>query len=225
METLHKLKEFLDPTYLIQLFGYPGLTAIVFLETGAMVFFLPGDSLLFMAGLFAGNGDLNLFLLWLLLIPAAVIGDATSYMIGAKMGPALFNKPESRFFKPAHMKAAHDFYEKHGGKAIIMARFMPIVRTFVPVVAGIGKMPYRRFASFNIIGGLAWVVSMTVAGYFLGQFEFVKKRIELIVIGIIFLSVLPGLIAWLRARKGGGGNNSFATMSASPDKKPEAATR
>lgn len=208
METLHKLKEFLDPTYLIQLFGYPGLTAIVFLETGAMVFFLPGDSLLFMAGLFAGNGDLNLFLLWLLLIPAAVIGDATSYIIGAKMGPALFNKPESRFFKPAHMKAAHDFYEKHGGKAIIMARFMPIVRTFVPVVAGIGKMPYRRFASFNIIGGLAWVISMTVAGYFLGQFEFVKKRIELIVIGIIFLSVLPGIIAWLRARKGGGGGGT-----------------
>ena len=205
METLHKLKEFLDPTYLIQLFGYPGVTAIVFLETGAMVFFLPGDSLLFMAGLFAGNGDLNLFLLWLLLMPAAVFGDATSYFIGSKMGPALFNKPESKLFKPQHMKAAHDFYEKHGGKAIIMARFMPIVRTFVPVVAGIGKMPYRRFASFNIVGGVAWVVSMTLAGYFLGQFDFVKKHIELMVIGIIVLSVLPAFIAWLRGRKGGGG--------------------
>ena len=213
METLHKLKEFLDPTYLIQLFGYPGVTAIVFLETGAMVFFLPGDSLLFMAGLFAGNGDLNLFMLWLLLMPAAVFGDATSYFIGSKMGPALFNKPESKFFKPQHMKAAHDFYEKHGGKAIIMARFMPIVRTFVPVVAGIGKMPYRRFASFNIVGGVAWVVSMTLAGYFLGQFEFVKKHIELMVIGIIVLSVLPAFIAWLRGRKGGGGGTAESVVT------------
>jgi membrane-associated protein len=200
METLKQLKEFIDPTHLIQMFGYPGLTLIVFLETGAMVFFLPGDSLLFMAGLFAGNGDLNLFALWGLLIPAAIVGDALSYLIGTKMGPALFNKPESRLFKPAHMKAAHDFYEKHGGKAIIMARFMPIVRTFVPVVAGIGNMPYKRFATFNIVGGLAWVVSMTIAGFFLGQIELVKKHIELMVIGIIFLSILPGLIAWLRNR-------------------------
>ena len=201
METLHKLKEFIEPTHLIQMFGYPGLTLIVFLETGAMIFFLPGDSLLFMAGLFAGNGDLNLLYLWLLLIPAAIIGDATSYLIGSRVGPALFNKPESRFFKPAHMKAAHDFYERHGGKAIIMARFIPIVRTFVPVVAGIGKMPYRSFAAFNAVGGLLWVMSMTVMGYFLGQIEFVKKHIEGMVILIIFISVLPGLIAWLRARK------------------------
>ncbi|MFO0597988.1 MAG: VTT domain-containing protein [Myxococcaceae bacterium] len=212
MELVHKLKELLDPNYLIQAFGYPGLTAIVFLETGAMVFFLPGDSLLFMAGLFAGNGNLSLLYLFLLLIPAAVIGDALSYTIGSRVGPALFNKPESRFFKPQHMKAAQDFYEKHGGKAIILARFMPIVRTFVPVVAGIGKMPYRRFAMFNIVGGVSWVVSMTVAGYFLGQFEFVKKRIELIVIGIIFISILPGIIAWLRAR------------SANKDAKPGAAS-
>lgn len=203
MELIHKLKELLDPTHLIQMFGYPGLTAIVFLETGALVFFLPGDSLLFMAGLFAGEGTLNLGMLMLLLIPAAIIGDALSYQIGLRMGPALFNKPESRFFKPQHMKAAHDFYEKHGGKAIILARFMPIVRTFVPVVAGIAKMPYKRFAAFNVVGGASWVVSMTVAGFFLGQFEFVKKRIELIVIGIIFLSILPGLIAWAKARYGG----------------------
>jgi membrane-associated protein len=200
METINKLKQFIDPTYLIQLFGYPGVTAIVFLETGAMIFFLPGDSLLFMAGLFAGNGDLNIFLLNALLIPAAILGDATSYFIGSRMGPALFNKPDSKLFKPQHMKAAHDFYEKHGGQAIVLARFMPIVRTFVPVVAGIGKMPYRRFAFFNVIGGISWVVSMTVAGYFLGQIEFVKKHIELIVIGIIVLSVLPAVIAWLRAR-------------------------
>ena len=131
MELIHKLKELLDPTHLIQMFGYPGLTAIVFLETGALVFFLPGDSLLFMAGLFAGEGTLNLGMLMLLLIPAAVIGDALSYQIGLRTGPALFNKPESRFFKPQHMKAAHDFYEKHGGKAIILARFMQIGRAHV----------------------------------------------------------------------------------------------
>ena len=201
METLHQLKEFIDPSNLIRLFGYPGLTLIVFLETGAMVFFLPGDSLLFMAGLFAGNGDLSLLALWGLLIPAAIVGDAVSYLIGSKMGPALFNKPESRFFKPQHMKAASEFYEKHGGKAIIMARFMPIVRTFVPVVAGIGKMPYRRFAMFNAVGGVLWVMSMTVMGYFLGQVDFVKRHIEGMVILIIFISVLPGIIAWLRARK------------------------
>ena len=203
METLKQLKELIDPTHLIQLFGYPGLTMIVFLETGAMIFFLPGDSLLFMAGLFAGNGDLNLLYLQLLLIPAAILGDATSYVIGMKVGPALFNRPESRFFKPAHMKAAHDFYEKHGGKAIIMARFMPIVRTFVPVVAGIGKMPYRRFAMFNAVGGALWVSTMTLAGYFLGQIDLVKKHIELMVLAIIFLSFLPGIIAWLRGRGGG----------------------
>lgn len=202
MELLHQLKSQIDPTYLIQTYGYAGLTAIVFAETGAMVFFLPGDSLLFMAGLFAGEGTLSLGLLQLLLIPAAIIGDATSYFIGMKMGPALFNKPNSKLFKPEHMKAAHDFYEKHGGKAIILARFMPIVRTFVPVVAGIGKMPYRRFATFNIIGGAAWVSSMTVAGFFLGQIPFVKKNIELMVIGIIFLSILPGIIAWAKARFG-----------------------
>jgi membrane-associated protein len=202
METLKQLKQYIDPTYLIQLFGYPGMTAIVFLETGAMIFFLPGDSLLFMAGLFAGNGDLNIFLLQALLIPAAILGDATSYFIGSRMGPTLFNKPDSKLFKPAHMKAAHDFYEKHGGKAIILARFMPVVRTFVPVVAGIAKMPYRRFATFNIVGGVSWVLSMTVAGYFLGQFEPVKKHIELIVIGIIVISVMPAVIAWLKSRMG-----------------------
>lgn len=202
MELLRQFKEFIDPTHLIQTFGYPGLTLIIFLETGALVFFLPGDSLLFMAGLFAGEGTLNLLYLQLLLIPAAIIGDAISYTIGAKLGPALFNRTGSKLLKPEHLKAAQDFYEKHGGKAIILARFMPIVRTFVPVVAGAAKMPYSRFLSFNVIGGVSWITSMTVAGYFLGQFEVVKKHIELMVIGIIFLSILPGVIAWAKARFG-----------------------
>ena len=136
------------------------------------------------------------------MIPAAVLGDAVSYFIGSRTGPAIFSKPESRFFKPQHLKAAHEFYERHGGKAIILARFMPLVRTFVPVVAGVGQMPYRRFVSFNVIGGAAWVVTMTVGGYFLGQFEFVKKHIELIVVGIIFVSIMPAGVAWARQRFG-----------------------
>lgn len=201
METLKQLKQYIDPTYLIQIFGYPGLTAIVFLETGAMVFFLPGDSLLFMAGLFAGEGTLNMLWLQLLLIPAAVLGDATSYLIGARMGPALFNRPDAKLFKPQYMEAARAFYEKHGGKAIVLARFTPIVRTFVPVVAGIARMPYRKFAAYNIVGGISWVLSMTVAGYFLGQIEFVKKHIELMVIGVIILSILPGIIGYLNSRR------------------------
>jgi membrane-associated protein len=203
MELLERLLGLIrDPGALIEWAGYPGLALIIFVETGALVFFLPGDSLLFMAGLYAGKGDLNLGLLQLLLIPAAVLGDATSYYIGTRTGPAIFNRPESRLFKPAHLKAAHDFYERHGGKAIILARFMPIVRTFVPVVAGVAQMPYRRFVSFNVVGGAAWVTSMTVAGYFLGQFDFVKKRIELIVVAIIVVSVLPAVVAWARARFG-----------------------
>ena len=201
MELFQKLIGLLrDPGALVEWAGYPGLTLIVFLETGALVFFLPGDSLLFMAGLYAGKGDLNIFLLQALLIPAAVLGDAVSYFIGARTGPAIFSKPESRFFKPQHLKSAHEFYERHGGKAIILARFAPFVRTFVPVVAGVAQMPYRRFASFNIIGGASWVVLMTVAGYFLGQFQFVKAHIEFIVLGIIVVSVMPGAVAWARQR-------------------------
>lgn len=213
METLRHLKEYIDPTYLIQTFGYPGLTLIVFLETGALVFFLPGDSLLFMAGLFAGEGTLDIFALQAMLIPAAIIGDALSYYIGSKLGPALFTKTDSKLLKPEHLKAAQDFYEKHGGKAIIIARFMPIVRTFVPVVAGAARMPYRRFLSFNVIGAVSWVTSMTVGGYFLGQIPFVKKHIELIVIGIIFISILPGIIAWVKARAGAK-NDKATTPSA-----------
>ncbi|MCC6337305.1 MAG: VTT domain-containing protein [Myxococcales bacterium] len=219
MELFHKLIGLLrDPGQIIEWAGYPGLTLIVFLETGALIFFLPGDSLLFMAGLYAGKGDLNLLLLQVLLIPAAVLGDATSYFIGSRTGPAIFNRPESRFFKPKHMLAAKAFYEKHGGKAIILARFMPLVRTFVPVVAGVAQMKYRRFASFNIIGAVAWVTSMTVGGYFLGQFEFVKKRIELIVVGIIFVSILPGLIAWLKAKLAD--RNAAAGTSGTPAATP-----
>src|SRR5262249_38572732 len=131
-----------------------------------------------------------------------ILGDATSYVIGAKTGPRLFNKPRSRLFRPEHIDAAHRFYERHGGKAIIIARFIPIVRTFVPVVAGVGKMPYRRFASFNVIGGAAWVLSMTLLGFFLGTaFPGLVKNIEIVIVAVVALSITPGIIEWVRARR------------------------
>lgn len=182
--------------------GYAGLALIIFLETGALVFFLPGDSLLVVAGLYAASGAMNLWALCGLLIPMAVLGDAVSYTIGKRTGPLLFNKPKSRFFNPEHIRAAHDFYEKHGGKAIIIARFMPLVRTFVPVVAGVAAMGYRRFAAFNIIGGAAWIVSMLFIGFFLGQLvPDIGKHIEKVIIVVVFLSILPGLISWWKARR------------------------
>lgn len=195
-----------DPGQAVVWAGYWGMALIVFLETGALVAFLPGDSLLVVAGTFAAlpDGDplkLSLLYLNLLLIPCAILGDAVSYFIGSRMGQALFTRPESRFFKPAHVKAAHDFYEKHGGKAIIIARFMPLVRTFVPVVAGVGKMPYRRFAMFNVVGGASWVASMTFIGFFVGKaVPNIGKHIEKVVIVVVFLSILPGLISWWKRR-------------------------
>ena len=203
MELIQQLKEYINPEFLIKLGGYPGLALIIFLETGALVFFLPGDSLLVTAGLFAAKGDLNVVWLNLLLIPMAIIGDALSYFIGARSGPALFNKPDAKLLKPKYMQAAKEFYEKHGGKAIIIARFMPIVRTFVPVVAGAAKMPYKRFATFNIAGGVSWVASMTLIGYFIGQVvPNIGKHIEKVIIVVVFLSILPGIIGYLRSKKG-----------------------
>jgi membrane-associated protein len=191
-----------NPGELITWGGYPALAAIVFLETGAMVFFLPGDSLLVMAGFYAAKGDLNIWALNGLLIPMAIAGDATSYWIGTRTGPHLFNRPRSRFFRPEHVRAAHEFYERHGGKAIILARFMPLVRTFVPVVAGIGGMTYRRFASFNVVGGTAWVASMTLVGFVLGrEFPLLVRHIEKVIIVVVVVSFLPGLWEWLQARR------------------------
>src|SRR4051812_29505622 len=172
MDLIHKLIGYIrDPGQLIDMSSYPYavLGAVVFLEMGAMVFFLPGDSLLVVAGLYAASGKLSLIWLNLILIPAAALGSATSYLIGRWMGPAIFKKPESRFFKPQHIQSAHAFYEKHGGKAIIIARFMPIVRTFVPIIAGVAGMPVRRYASYAVAGAAAWVLSMTLIGAVLGN--------------------------------------------------------
>ncbi len=202
----HLFHQLTDVETLVRVGGLSAMTAIVFAETGLMVgFFLPGDSLLVTAGVFAARGHLSIWWLNVLLIAAAIVGDTVGYWIGRKAGPALFNRPRSRFFNPAHLRRAHDFYEKHGGKTIILARFMPIIRTFAPVVAGMGRMEYRRFVSFNVIGGFGWVVSMTMIGYYLGQFAWVKKNIEIVIVIVVFLSILPGLIAaareWLKKRR------------------------
>jgi membrane-associated protein len=201
-ELLQRLLHFIrEPGELIAWGGYPGLALVIFLETGALIFFLPGDSLLVTAGLYAAKGDLSFWALNLLLIPMAILGDATSYYIGKKSGPHVFNRPNSRLFNPRHMERAQQFYAKHGGKAIILARFMPLVRTFVPVVAGAAKMPYRRFAAFNIVGGASWILSMTLIGYLLGNvIPNIDKHIEKVIVVVVLLSISPGIVEYVRAK-------------------------
>jgi membrane-associated protein len=204
MDTLrHWLHFITDVRGLVQAGGLIALAIIVFTETGLMVgFFLPGDSLLVTAGLFAAKGDLNIFSLIALLSVCAILGDATGYAIGKKLGPALFKREDSLLFKKKHLIAAHDFYEKHGGKTIIIARFVPIIRTFAPVVAGMGGMSYRRFAMFNIVGGVGWVTSMTMIGYGLvTMFPATEKHIEKVIIIVILISFVPAVIEWRRAKR------------------------
>jgi membrane-associated protein len=175
------------------------LFLIIFLETGLVITpFLPGDSLLFAAATLAATGSLNLTALTVLLITAAILGDATNYFIGNKLGHRLIH---TRWVKKESLDKTHRFYEKHGGKTIIIARFVPIVRTFAPFVAGIGAMSYRRFASFNIIGGILWVLSFLMAGYFFGNLPFVRQNFGIVIIAIIIISVLPAVIGWFNARK------------------------
>jgi membrane-associated protein len=210
IQLFHRLT---DVETLVRVGGLTAMTAIVFAETGLMVgFFLPGDSLLVTAGVFASTGQFDILLLNVILVAAAIAGDTVGYWIGRRAGPALFNRPKSLLFNPDHLRRAHEFYEKHGGKTIILARFMPIVRTFAPVVAGMGRMQYRRFLSFNVFGGLLWVVSMTLIGYYLGKIPGVREHIELVIVIVVFLSVLPGFIAFFRerARKRGVGGRPVA---------------
>ena len=187
---------------LIRMGGLIGLVAVVFAETGLMVgFFLPGDSLLVTAGLFAAKGDLNIVWLNLALMAAAIAGDATGYWIGRRAGQALYSRPNSFFFRKQHLVKTHEFYEKHGGKTIVIARFVPIIRTFAPVVAGAAEMTYRQFALYNIAGGIGWVASMTLIGYFLGRaVPDIDKHIHIVVAVVIFLSLLPGIISILREK-------------------------
>jgi membrane-associated protein len=181
--------------------GYLVLGAIIFSETGLLVgFFLPGDSLLFAAGFLASQNIFSLVPLLVILSIAAVVGDFVNYQIGRQMGEHVFEKGRLRFIKHSHLMAAKAFYERHGGQAIILARFAPLVRTFTPFVAGVAKMNYRQFALYNIAGGIGWVVSMTVAGYFLGQIPWVKANFEKVVLMIVFVSLLPLVIGAIKAR-------------------------
>jgi membrane-associated protein len=209
MELVHWLADFflhLD-THLaevIRAYGawtYGLLFAIVFLETGLVVTpFLPGDSLLFAAGSFAALAALDVRLLFLLLSLAAILGDTVNYAIGAFLGPKVFHYPKSRFFNPDHVRRTHAFYERYGGKTIIIARFVPIVRTFAPFVAGIGAMSYARFLAYNVVGGALWVAVCLFAGYFFGNLPPVRNNFSLVILAIIFVSILPALVEYLRHR-------------------------
>ena len=180
---------------------YAILFLIIFCETGLVVTpFLPGDSLLFVAGALAAlpGNPMNVHLIVGVLIVAAVLGDASNYIIGRLFGERMFSNPNSKIFKQSYLEKTHKFYEKHGGKTIILARFVPIVRTFAPFVAGMGHMSYRHFASYNVIGGVIWVVLFSYAGYFFGGMEIVQKNLELLIVLIIFISILPGVFEVVR---------------------------
>ena len=189
-------------TYGIYTYGL--LFIIVFCETGLVVTpILPGDSILFSAGTFASLGYMDVWLLSVLLSVAAIAGDTVNYWIGHYLGTKVFQYKKSRFFNPEHLMRAHKFYEKYGGKTIIIARFVPIIRTFAPFVAGIGSMSYGRFIAYNVIGGLAWVLICVFAGYFFGNLPLVKKNFSLVIMAIVFISILPGVIELLRHRQPG----------------------
>jgi membrane-associated protein len=183
--------------------GYVVLAAIVFTETGLLIgFFLPGDSLLITAGLVAATGALDIWWLNVLLVAAAVAGDSVGYAIGARIGPRLFTREKSWLFNPRHIVRTREFYERHGAKTIVIARFVPIIRTFAPVVAGVGQMSYRRFLIYNVAGGLGWVLSMTWAGYLLGNVvPNIDRHIHIVVIVVIVLSVIPIAVEILRERR------------------------
>lgn len=208
MDILHKLHDAKELIPMIlsngYILGYIILFSIVFAETGLLIgFFLPGDSLLFLAGAAAAHEStgLNIWIMIVLLCIAAITGDAVGFAIGRRVGPSLYKREDSRFFKKEHLARTHAFYEKHGPKTIVLARFVPIVRTFAPTVAGIAGMDYKTFVTYNVFGGIGWVCSMTLLGYFLGQQQIVKDNIEKAVLGIVFLSILPMIIHFLQERR------------------------
>jgi membrane-associated protein len=187
---------------IIQNYGvwtYAILFLIVFCETGLVITpFLPGDSLLFAAGIFAGTGSLQIGWLLLILFAAAILGDAVNYSIGYRIGKKLLDNPNSRIFKKEYIEKTHRFYEKYGGKTIIIARFVPIVRTFAPFLAGVGRMSYLKFAVYNVTGAVAWVLIGVLAGYFFGTLEFVKNNFTLIIALIVLVSIMPGIFEYVR---------------------------
>ena len=199
-----------NPDLLIQLlsqvitgwWGYALLAGIVFAESGLLVgLFLPGDSLLFTVGVVAGAGELDIVQICALLVVFSILGDQSGYLLGRRTGPRIFVRPDSLLFRHEYVTRTSQFYEKHGGKTLIYAKFVPIVRTFAPFMAGVGRMQYTRFLSFNVIGGLGWVLSMTLAGYFLGAIPVIRGNFEKVVLGIVFLSVAPLVVQYFRARR------------------------
>lgn len=207
---IHFLRRLTDPQALGALTGEMGLWfyalvfGIVFCETGLVILpFLPGDSLLFAIGALGAlpGARVNLWAMAALLVLAAVLGDALNYSIGKRMGPAVFHREDSRWLSRKHLQTAHDFYEKYGGKTIILARFVPIVRTFAPFVAGIGKMDYPQFALYNVTGAILWVATMMGAGRLFGGVAFVQRHFELVIVAIVVISVLPGVFEYLKARR------------------------
>jgi membrane-associated protein len=200
------MPSFLDPQWLISTFGLLGILVLVFAESGLLIgFFLPGDSLLFTTGLLIAGGTYlhqPLWLMCLLISIAAVLGDQFGYVFGRRFGPALFRRPDSRLFKQENLTRAAAFFDKYGARSIVLARFVPIVRTFTPIVAGASRMHYRAFLTFNVLGGVLWSCGVTILGYFLGQVTFVKSNIELILIAIVAVSVIPVVIELVRSRRG-----------------------
>jgi membrane-associated protein len=182
--------------------GYAVLFGVVFSETGLLVgFFLPGDSLLFTVGVVAGAGQLNILLVNLVLMLAAMLGDSTGYLLGRQTGPRIFSRPDSRFFKQEYVTRTKAFYERYGGKTIMFARFLPIIRTFAAFVAGVGQMPYLRFLPFSVCGGVGWVFLMTMLGYGLGNVKFVHDHFDAVILAIIFVSLLPTVIHAVKERR------------------------
>ncbi|MCI4066936.1 VTT domain-containing protein [Micromonospora sp. R77] len=195
----------LDPEWLISTFGLVGILGIVFAESGLLIgLFLPGDSLLFTAGLLVADGRYlhqPLWLVCLLAAVAAIVGDQVGYLFGKRVGPSLFRRPNSRLFKQENVQRANDFFARYGARSVVLARFVPIVRTFTPVIAGVSRMRYRTFLIYNLLGGTLWAVGVTVLGYFLGQIAVIKSNIEFILPGIVLVSVVPIGIQLLRSRR------------------------
>ena len=199
--------DWLDPEYILTSFGdiaFWVVVGIIFAECGLLIgFFLPGDSLLFVTGLFIASGaiSMNIYVACLILFAAAVVGNMTGYWIGYKAGPSLFSKPDSKLFKKEYVEHTHRFFNKYGARAIIMARFVPVVRTFITASAGIGRMDFKKFILFSAIGGFIWAVCVTLAGYYLGNIEFVKKNLEFILILVVFVSVVPIVFEYVKHRR------------------------
>jgi membrane-associated protein len=198
--------EWIQPTYILEKFGTAAFVAvlvIIFVECGLFVFFLPGDSLLFVTGLFISTGQIGvpLWLACILLSLAAWLGNLSGYAIGRKVGPSLFHRPDSKLLNPEGVAKTHAFFEKYGTKAIVLGRFVPIVRTFITAMAGVGRMDARVYATWSLVGGVLWAAGLTVLGYFLGQNELVQKNIEIIAILIVVVSVIPAGVEWWRSRQ------------------------